>query len=102
MPDRSLLKKNAELQAALTKLRAEVALTHETLQAAKLCSISTVDLLTRMRDALKDIRRRTGPESVLTQAGITGALYDEIAEIHEIADSVLREGEQLKEELSDL
>jgi hypothetical protein len=91
MPDRALLKRNAELQSGLTKLRAEVALTQETLQAARLCAMSTIEMTARMREALQDIRRRTAPESVLCQSLLNHAAYDDVAELHMIVDSVLRD-----------
>jgi hypothetical protein len=100
MPDKALLKRNAEMHAALTKLRAEVALTQETLQAARLCSISTADLLVKMREALEDIRRRTAPESVLSQSLLHHASYDDIAELHLVADGALRDAQRLREELT--
>jgi hypothetical protein len=100
MPDKALLKRNAELQSGLTKLRAEVALTQETLQAARLCTLSTVDLVARMRGALEDIRRRTGPESVLSQSLHGHAAYDDVAELHMIADSALGEAKAVRDQLA--
>lgn len=100
MPDKALLKRNAELHTAITKLRAEIALTQETLQAAQLCSISTVDLVVKMREALEDIRRRTAPESVLSQALVHHAAYDDVAELHLVADAALRDAQRLREELA--
>jgi hypothetical protein len=100
MPDKALLKRNAELNTALTKLRAEVALAQETLQAAHLCSISTADLITKMREALEDIRRRTAPESVLSQSLVHHAAYDDVAELHLVADAALRDAQKLREELA--
>lgn len=98
MPDRALLKRNAELQSGLTKLRAEVALTQETLQAARLCAMSTIEMITRMREALQDIQRRTAPESVLCQSLLDHAVYDEIAELHMIVDSALSDTKRLTQE----
>jgi hypothetical protein len=89
MPDKALLERNAELNAALTKLRAEVVLAQGTLEAAKLCSISAADRIRRMRSALEDIQRRTGPESVLAQAAIDAHASDEVAELHQIATTAL-------------
>lgn len=100
MPDKALLKRNAELHAALTKLRAEVALTQETLQAARLCSLSTVEMIGRMREALQDIKRRTAPESVLSQSLIEHAAHGDLSELHEIADGALRDMATVREELA--
>jgi hypothetical protein len=100
MPDKALLNRNAELQTAMTKLRAEVALTQETLQAARLCSISTVELITRMREALEDIKRRTAPESVMSQSLVKHDAYDDLAELHAIADAALRSAQTMREELA--
>lgn len=100
MPGKALLKRNAELHAALTRLRAEVALTQETLQAARLCSMSTVELVARMREALEDVKRRTAPESVLAQSLIAHGAHAEISELHEIADAALRDARTIREELA--
>ncbi|MDB5593644.1 MAG: hypothetical protein JWM36_605 [Hyphomicrobiales bacterium] len=89
MPDKALLEKNAELESALTKLRAEVVLAQATLEGAKLCSISAAERIRRMRSALEDIQRRTGPESVLVQALVDAGASDEVAELHQIATTAL-------------
>ena len=101
MPDKALLKRNAELHTALTKLRAEVALTQETLQAARLCTISTVEMIARMREALEDIKRRTAPEGVLLQSLIHHAAHAEVTELHEISDAALRDLATVREELAE-
>jgi hypothetical protein len=100
MPDKALLKRNSELQTALTKLRAEVALAQGTLQAARLCSVSAADLIATMREALEDIRRRTAPESVLSQSLVHHPAYDDVAELHLVADAALRDGQKMREELA--
>lgn len=100
MPDKALIKQNSELQGALAKLREEVALAHAIVQTAQLRSLSTIDLVSRMREGLEDIRRRTAPESVLSQLLLQHAAYDEIAELHITADSALRNAAKTSEDLA--
>jgi hypothetical protein len=86
MPEKALLEKNKELMAALVKLRAEIALAQATLDTAQLYSKSVAERLQRLQSAMEDIRRRTGPESVLALASKNdSAHFAELTEIHEIA-----------------